>query len=218
MQIPLILIVNDDGINAPGIRKLISIMNDFGDVVVVAPDGPQSGKGHAITIEDTIRCDKVKIDDGPQEEYSSSGTPVDCVKLAGRKASKWALTTHPKTLNMLQNLQGNIKRQDKVNIIIQFLENDFTDREYQNWKSNFVENYQPEFITREEERKFMKCLQLSLASDAFFPFRDNIDKCSQFGVKYILQPGGSLSDSNIIDACNDYGILMCMSGVRVFTH
>ena len=85
MKKPLILIVNDDGINAPGIRKLISIMNDFGEVVVVAPDGPQSGKGHAITIESTIRCDKVTIDNGPQTEYSCSGTPVDCVKLAVNK-------------------------------------------------------------------------------------------------------------------------------------
>ena len=85
MKNPLILVVNDDGINAPGIRKLISIMNDFGEVVVVAPDGPQSGKGHAITIESTIRCDKVIIDDGPQIEYSCSGTPVDCVKLAVNK-------------------------------------------------------------------------------------------------------------------------------------
>jgi 5'-nucleotidase len=85
MKKPLILVVNDDGINAPGIRKLISIMNDFGDVVVVAPDGPQSGKGHAITIESTIRCDKVIMDDGPQIEYSCSGTPVDCVKLAVNK-------------------------------------------------------------------------------------------------------------------------------------
>ena len=85
MKKPLILVVNDDGINAPGIRKLISIMNDFGDVVVVAPDGPQSGKGHAITIESTIRCDKVIMDDGPQIEYSCTGTPVDCVKLAVNK-------------------------------------------------------------------------------------------------------------------------------------
>ena len=67
MQIPLILVVNDDGINAPGIRKLISIMNEFGDVVVVAPDSPQSGKGHAITLESIIKCDKINIDDGPQD-------------------------------------------------------------------------------------------------------------------------------------------------------
>ncbi len=82
MKKPLILVVNDDGISAKGIRNLIRIMNDFGEVVVVAPDSPQSGKSHAITIEATIRCDKVIIDDGPQKEYACSGTPVDCVKLA----------------------------------------------------------------------------------------------------------------------------------------
>jgi len=85
MRKPLILVVNDDGITANGIRNLIRIMNDFGDVVVVAPDSPQSGKSHAITLEETIRCDKVKIDNGPQTEYSCSGTPVDCVKLALNK-------------------------------------------------------------------------------------------------------------------------------------
>ena len=67
MKKPLILVVNDDGISAKGIRTLIRIMNDFGDVIVVAPDSPQSGKGHAITIEGIIRCDKVVIDDGPQK-------------------------------------------------------------------------------------------------------------------------------------------------------
>tara|TARA_B100001142_G_scaffold311600_1_gene346178 strand:+ start:1605 stop:2381 length:777 start_codon:yes stop_codon:yes gene_type:complete len=82
MKKPLILVVNDDGISAKGIRNLIRIMNNFGEVVVVAPDSPQSGKSHAITIEATIRCDKVIIDDGPQKEYACSGTPVDCVKLA----------------------------------------------------------------------------------------------------------------------------------------
>jgi 5'-nucleotidase len=85
MFTPLILVVNDDGISAKGIRNLIRIMNDFGDVVVVAPDSPQSAKSHAITIEQSIRCDKVSIDDGPQIEYACSGTPVDCVKLAVNK-------------------------------------------------------------------------------------------------------------------------------------
>jgi 5'-nucleotidase len=82
MKKPLILVVNDDGISAPGIRTLIGRMNDFGEVVVVAPEGPQSGMGHAITINATLRCDKITIDDGAQTEYSVSGTPVDCVKLA----------------------------------------------------------------------------------------------------------------------------------------
>ncbi|NLP58892.1 5'/3'-nucleotidase SurE [Lutibacter sp. B1] len=79
---PLILVTNDDGITAPGIRNLISVMNEIGDVVVVAPDGPQSGMGHAVTIDETLYCSKIKIDDGPQKEYKSSGTPADCVKLA----------------------------------------------------------------------------------------------------------------------------------------
>ena len=87
-QKPLILVANDDGISAPGLRALIKVMNEFGEVVVVAPDGPQSGMGHAITLNSPLRCDKVQIDDGPQEEYSCSGTPVDCVKLAVNKILK----------------------------------------------------------------------------------------------------------------------------------
>lgn len=79
---PLILVTNDDGITAPGLRKLIKIMNELGEVVVVAPDGPQSGKGHAITIDGILRCDEISLDEGPQTEYSVTGTPVDCVKLA----------------------------------------------------------------------------------------------------------------------------------------
>ncbi|MBT6161035.1 5'/3'-nucleotidase SurE [Flavobacteriaceae bacterium] len=79
---PLILITNDDGITAPGIRSLIKIMNTIGEVVVVAPDSPQSGMGHAITINSTLYCHKIKNVEGPQMEYSCSGTPADCVKLA----------------------------------------------------------------------------------------------------------------------------------------
>ena len=78
---PLILVTNDDGISAPGIRTLISAMNELGEVIVVAPDSPQSAMGHAITINSTLQCNQVKIDDGPQIEYSCSGTPADCVKL-----------------------------------------------------------------------------------------------------------------------------------------
>lgn len=80
---PLILVTNDDGITAPGIRALIKMMNEIGEVYVIAPDSPQSGMGHAITVDSTLFCEKVKIDDGPQSdrEWACSGTPVDCVKL-----------------------------------------------------------------------------------------------------------------------------------------
>ena len=79
---PLILVTNDDGITSPGIRMLIKQMNILGDVVVVAPNSPQSGKSHAISISEPLRCDPVDIDSGPQIEYSCSGTPADCIKLA----------------------------------------------------------------------------------------------------------------------------------------
>ncbi len=79
---PLILVTNDDGITAPGIRTLVDIMNEIGTVVVVAPDSPQSAMGHAITINSTLYCDAIKVAEGPQTEYSCSGTPADCVKLA----------------------------------------------------------------------------------------------------------------------------------------
>ncbi len=84
---PLILITNDDGITAPGIRTLIAVMKTIGDVIVVAPDSPQSGMGHAITVNATLHLDKVKIEDD-DTEYSCSGTPADCVKLAVREILK----------------------------------------------------------------------------------------------------------------------------------
>jgi 5'-nucleotidase len=79
---PLILVTNDDGITAPGIRALIDVMNEFGDVCVVAPNSPQSGMGHAITLNSTLHIENVSRENHPQLEYSCSGTPADCVKLA----------------------------------------------------------------------------------------------------------------------------------------
>ena len=81
MAKPLILVTNDDGINAPGIRNLISVMKEIGDVIVVAPDSPQSGMGHAITVGDTLRLEEVQIFEGVKA-YECSGTPADCVKMA----------------------------------------------------------------------------------------------------------------------------------------
>lgn len=84
MQKPLILVTNDDGITAPGLRALVRYMKAIGEVVVVAPDSPQSGMGHAITLDSTLYSKKITIglENGGHEEYSCSGTPADCVKLA----------------------------------------------------------------------------------------------------------------------------------------
>lgn len=85
MAKPLILVTNDDGITAPGLRNLIRYLKDFGDIVVVAPDSPQSGKGHAITVDDTLFLNRRTVESEALEEYSCSGTPADCVKLALRE-------------------------------------------------------------------------------------------------------------------------------------
>lgn len=87
MKKPLILVTNDDGITAPGLRMLAQIMKEIGEVVIVAPDSPQSGMGHAITVDSTLFSKRVVIDreQGAPREYSCSGTPADCVKLALRE-------------------------------------------------------------------------------------------------------------------------------------
>lgn len=90
MQKPKILVTNDDGITAPGIRKLVEFMNEIGEVTVVAPNSPQSGKGHAITINATLTFEEITLE-GPQRDFALSGTPVDCVKFALDKI----LTTKP---------------------------------------------------------------------------------------------------------------------------
>ncbi len=87
MSKPLILITNDDGVMAPGIRHLVKFMLEIGDVVVVAPDKPQSGMGHAVTMTVPLRLEKITVNSG-HDEYSCSGTPVDCVKLAVNKVLK----------------------------------------------------------------------------------------------------------------------------------
>lgn len=146
---------------------------------------------------------------------------VDCVKIAGHKADVWFLRGYQKAVALQYMFKQGLKRYEKVNATIQYINNDFTESEYILWLTNFEKNITEmiTFISSEESRKYIKDNDgVSLASDAFFPFRDSIDQCSKRGVKYILQPGGSVADEAVVQACNDYNITMAMSGVRVFTH
>ena len=150
---------------------------------------------------------------------------VDAVKLAGTKAQIWNLRHHPKVQQLCKSFRNDItiKRQDKVNAIIRYIEGDFTNQEYEAWKNLFVKvnanntNTNIDPITKEEKDAFL-ITGVSLASDAFFPFRDNIDHASKFGVSYVMQPGGSLADTQVIKACNDYKMSMVLTGKRMFTH
>ena len=143
---------------------------------------------------------------------------VDCIKLAGNKANVFNLKRHPKTIDLLSKFKINVKRQDKVNAVIKYVNGDFTEIELEEWRKLFMDDI--ELLTEEEKNKFLNenMKELVLSSDAFFPFRDNIDYAERYNVKYILNPGGSIQDEGVINACDEYGMYMAISGRRLFLH
>jgi phosphoribosylaminoimidazolecarboxamide formyltransferase/IMP cyclohydrolase len=140
---------------------------------------------------------------------------VHCTRLAGVKADLWRLRQHPTVLAL--PFREGIKRPDRDNAIDQFLQPDITDAERRNWMNIFT--HLPDQLAGEERRAWLDGLTgVVLGSDAFFPFRDSIDRAAKSGVKYILQPGGSSRDDEVIAACDEYGMTMVFSGLRLFHH
>lgn len=140
---------------------------------------------------------------------------IQCTRLAGSKAAIWYLRLHPRIAEM--RWKAGVKRQDRVNAIDLYLRDDATPSEIEQWETNFEEV--PQRLTTTEKQDWLKTLQgVALGSDAFFPFRDSIDCGALYGVKYVAQPGGSLRDDNVIEACDDYGMVMAFTGVRLFHH
>jgi len=140
---------------------------------------------------------------------------VHCARLAGSKADLWRLRQHPSVLAL--PFKEGIKRPDRDNAIDQFLQSDVTDAEKKNWANVFT--HIPDQLTQEERRAWLDGLtEVVLGSDAFFPFRDSIDRAAKSGVKYVLQPGGSSRDEDVIAACDEYGMTMVFSGLRLFHH
>jgi phosphoribosylaminoimidazolecarboxamide formyltransferase/IMP cyclohydrolase len=140
---------------------------------------------------------------------------VDCVKLAGRKVATWYLRQHPKVLAL--PFRAGVKRQDRVNARVRYIEGDFTAEEKTRWEAMFTEV--PQVLTDAEKDAFLKgSTGISLSSDAFFPFRDSIDHASKLGVSFVAQPGGSVQDDQVTEACNEYGMAMAFTGVRLFHH
>lgn len=140
---------------------------------------------------------------------------VDCVKLAGRKVKTWYLRQHEKVLGL--KFKAGSKRQDRVNARVRYIEGDFTPEEKIRWEAQFEEV--PEPLTQSEKEEFMSNAGgITISSDAFFPFRDSIDHASKYGVDYVVQPGGSVQDKHVTAACEEYGMAMCVTGVRLFHH
>lgn len=138
-----------------------------------------------------------------------------CTRLAGTKADLWSLRQSEKVLG-LPFLKGKT-RNDKDNIIEQYLADDPEIDVVSDWESYFTEK--PERLTSEEKRAFRESLSgISLASDGFFPFRDNIDRAAKSGVSYVAEPGGSARDEDIIKACDDHGMTLVFTHSRLFHH
>ncbi len=140
---------------------------------------------------------------------------VDCTKLAGRKAEIWWMRHHPRVLDL--PFKEGVKRVDRTNARVRFIEGDFTPPEFDRWSELFASP--PTLLLEKEKLDWIGQLKnVSLASDAFFPFRDSIDQAAKRGVIYIIQPGGSVADDAVTEACNDYRMAMAFTGVRSFHH
>lgn len=141
---------------------------------------------------------------------------VHCTRLAGNKADVWYLRQHPKTLGL--KFKADIRRPDRDNTIDVYVSDDYMDVLVDGVWENFFEE-KPEPLTKEEKKEWLATMSgVSLGSDAFFPFGDNIERAKKSGVEYIAQPGGSIRDDNVIETCNKYSMAMAFTGIRLFHH
>lgn len=141
---------------------------------------------------------------------------VHCTRLAGQKADNWFLRQSPQVMNL--PFVDNIRRADRDNAIDVYIGEEYMDVLADGaWEKIFKEK--PPVFTREEKRAWLDQMQdVTLGSDAFFPFSDNIERAKKSGVKYIAQPGGSVRDDAVIECCNKYGMAMAFTGIRLFHH
>jgi len=140
---------------------------------------------------------------------------IACTRIACAKADKWLLRLHPKVRGL--DFKKSITRTEKANAIDLYLEEDATEAEMRAWRLHF--NTVPEPLSREERHAWLARFDgVALSSDAFIPFRDNIDRAARSGVRYVVQTGGSTRDEGVIRAADEYGMVMAFTGLRLFHH
>ena len=141
---------------------------------------------------------------------------IHCTRLAGNKADIWHLRQHEKVLNL--PFLDTVGRPDRDNTIDVYISDECDDVLADGkWQKYFSER--PEPFTKDEQKAYLATIKgVALGSDAFFPFGDNIERASKSGVTYIAEPGGSIRDDNVIEACNNHGMVMCFTGMRLFHH
>lgn len=141
---------------------------------------------------------------------------IHCTRLAGNKADIWWLRQHPKVMNL--PWVDKIRRADRDNAIDLYISDDYEELLSEGVWQNFFK-VKPEVLSKDEKKDWLlKNTDVSLGSDAFFPFGDNIERAHKSGVRYVAQAGGSVRDDHVIDTCDKYGITMAFTGVRLFHH
>ncbi len=141
---------------------------------------------------------------------------IHCTRLAGNKADIWHLRQHPKVLEL--PFLDTVGRPDRDNAIDVYISDDYEDV-LADGKWQAVFSRRPDPLTKEEKRAYLDSISgVSIGSDAFFPFSDNIDRAKKSGVSYVAEPGGSIRDDVVIKACDDYGMVMAFTGMRLFHH
>ncbi len=193
----------------------------FGNIVTENKDLPDSAK-----IDLAIAMITLKYTQSNSVAYACGGqaigigagqqSRIHCTRLAGTKADNWWLRQSPKVMNL--QFVDNIRRPDRDNAIDNYIGEDYMDVIADGaWENIF--KTKPEIFTSEEKRAWLNTLNgVSLGSDAFFPFGDNIERAHRSGVKYVAEPGGSIRDDHVIETCNKYGIVMAFTGIRLFHH
>ena len=140
---------------------------------------------------------------------------VDCTKLAGAKADIWRLRRHPKVQNL--RFRPGLRRQERINWRVRYIEGDMAANEQAAFAAAMAEPASP-LSDKDRTAWLAQPADVSMASDGFIPFRDNVDHAQRHGVRFIAQPGGSARDAEVVDACREYGIAMAHTGVRLFHH
>ena len=204
-----------------GRNELVIDENFFGNIVTEAKELPESAK-----IDLAIAMITLKYTQSNSVCYVKNGAAIGigagqqsrihCTRLAGDKADKWFLRQSPQVLNL--PFKADIRRADRDNTIDVYISDDYEDVIGEGeWQKYFTE--QPAVFTREERKEWLKKnTGVSVGSDAFFPFGDNVERAHRSGVLYIAQPGGSIRYDNVIVTCNKYGIVMSFTGLRLFHH
>lgn len=195
--------------------------NTLGEVVTENKDIPDSAKRDLmialITLKYTQSNSVCYVKDGQAIGIGAGQqSRIHCTRLAGTKADNWLLRQCPKVLN-LQFIDG-LKRANRDNAIDNYIGDEYMDVLAEGeWQKIF--KVKPEIFTEEEKRAWLDTMDgAALGSDAFFPFSDNIERARKSGVKYIVQPGGSIRDNEVIECCNKHKVAMVFNGIRLFHH